>query len=249
MHEGDDLGTAGFADGERYQSARPSYPSEAVEFLVETSGVTAGSHVLDLGAGTGIFTELLVPFGPRITAVEPALGMRDVLKRRLPTVDVLDGRDVAIPLTTSSVDVVVVAQAFHWFDADLAMKEIHRVLVTGGGLGLIWNERDETVPWVAQLGRAMRWPENQPYRVGMDFTHVLASGPFERIERRTFRYEQVLDHELLRQRVLTTSYVAVMPDDDRAALMRDVDEVIRTLPDIVMLPHVTTAYVANAKVY
>ena len=242
------LGTDGFADGERYQSARPSYPSEAVAFLVESLAITAGSHVLDLGAGTGIFTELLVPFGARITAVDPVPGMRDVLTLRLPGVEVLDGRDVASPLATSSVDAVVVAQAFHWFDAEPALREIHRVLVAGGGLGLIWNERDESVPWVAQLGRAMRWPEHQPYRVGMDFTPVLAAGPFDRIERRTFRYEQLLDHELLRRRVLTTSYIAVMPDGERDELMRDVDEVLDTLPEAVVLPHVTSAYRASATI-
>jgi len=240
------LGTDGFADGERYQSARPSYPSEAVAFLVESLGIDSDSNVLDLGAGTGIFTELLVPTGARITAVEPAPGMREVLARRLPDVEVLDGRDVAIPLATSSLDAVLVAQAFHWFDADAALREIHRVLVAGGGLGLIWNERDESVPWVAHLGRAMRWPEHQPYRVGTDFTPVIESGPFERVERRTFRYDQRLDHDLLRQRVLTTSYIAIMGDDERAALMRDVDDVVTTLPDTVVLPYVTTVYRANA---
>ena len=185
-----ELGTSGFADGERYQRARPDYPRDAVSFLVDSLGIDDDAHVLDLGAGTGIFTGQLIPYCARITAVEPTAGMREVLRQRLPTVKVLDGRDVDIPLEDASVDCVVVAQAFHWFDAPLALEEIHRVLVDGGRLGVLWNERDESVPWVAALGEAMRWPTHQPYEVGQDFTPVLASGPFVNIERRQFNHLQ-----------------------------------------------------------
>ncbi len=244
--DGSDLGAAGFSDGGRYQSARPDYPSEAVAYLVATLRITEQSHVVDLGAGTGIFTGQLVPYGPRITAVEPAAGMRAVLAARLPSVEVLEGRDVDMPLVSGSADCVVVAQAFHWFDAPRALREIHRVLVEGGGLGLIWNERDESIGWVAELGRAMRWPQMQPYDVGMDFTRVIESGPFEGVERRTFRFRQVLSHDLLFQRVLSTSYIAVMEDGERDALMADVADVVRRLPSEVELPYITTAYRATA---
>lgn len=241
-----DHGTSGFADGERYQSARPGYPHDAVTFLVESLGIEDDLHVLDLGAGTGIFTGQLVPYCANITAVEPTSGMRKVLGERLPTVNVLNGRDVAIPLQDSSVDCVVVAQAFHWFDAPLAMEEIHRVLVEGGRLGVLWNERDESIPWVAELGHAMRWPTHQPYEVGQDFTPVLASGPFVNIERRKFNHRQLLDHEGLFQRVLTTSYIAVMDDEERRTVMSDVKRVVDPLPEVIELPYVTDVYRATA---
>jgi SAM-dependent methyltransferase len=244
--DGSDLGTAGFSDGGRYQSARPDYPSEAVAYLVATLRITERSHVVDLGAGTGIFTGQLMPYGPRITAVEPAAGMRAVLAARLPSVEVLEGCDVDMPLESGSADCVVVAQAFHWFDAPRALREIHRVLVEGGGLGLIWNERDESIGWVGELGRAMRWPQMQPYDVGMDFTGVIESGPFEEVERRTFRFDQVLSHDRLLQRVLSTSYIAVMDDGERDVLMADVADVVRRLPSEVELPYITTAYRATA---
>ena len=243
----DDLATAGFADGVRYQSARPDYPAEAVDYLVATLGITARSHVVDLGAGTGIFTAQLARFGCRITAVEPTAGMRDVLAGRLSDVEVLDGRDVDIPLVTSSVDCVVVAQAFHWFDASRALEEIHRVLVEGGGLGLVWNERDDTVEWVAELGRAMRWSEHRPYDMATDFTPVILEGPFEHVEHRRFRHHQRLDHARLIQRVRSSSYIAVMAGAERSELMADVAEVVRTLPEPVDLPYVTTAYRATAR--
>ncbi len=239
-------GTSGFADGERYQSARPDYPQEAVTFLVDSLGIEEDIHVLDLGAGTGIFTGQLVQFCANITAVEPTAGMRKVLSERLPTVNVLDGRDVAIPLQDATVDCVVVAQAFHWFDAPVALEEIHRVLVEGGRLGVLWNERDESIPWVAELGEAMRWPTHQPYQVGQDFTPILSSGPFVNIERKKFNHRQLLDHERLFQRVLTTSYIAVMDDDEQRTLMRDVKRVVDPLPERIELPYVTDVYRATA---
>jgi SAM-dependent methyltransferase len=244
----DEIATAGFANGLRYHAGRPDYPPDAVRFLVEELGIDRDAHVIDLGAGTGIFTGQLIPFGPRITAIEPTPGMRQVLEQRLPTVTVLDGRDVDIPLETGCADCVVVAQAFHWFDAPVALEEIHRVLVDGGGLGLVWNERDESVDWVAALGRAMLWPEHQPYEVGRDFTEVIAAGPFVNVERRKFTHAQVLDHDGLVQRVLTTSYIAVMDDDERGAVMRNVEAVVRELPDPVTLPYVTDAYRATAMI-
>jgi SAM-dependent methyltransferase len=237
---------SGFDNGDRYQSARPDYPREAVTFLVDSLGIEEELHVLDLGAGTGIFTGQLMPFCANITAVEPTPGMRKVLSERLPKVNVLDGRDVAIPLPDATVDCVVVAQAFHWFDAPLALEEIHRVLVDGGRLGVLWNERDESVPWVAELGEAMRWPTHQPYEVGQDFTPVLASGPFVNIERRKFIHCQIFDHDGVFQRVLTTSYIAVMNDEDQRAVMRDVKHVVDQLPATVELPYVTDVYRATA---
>jgi SAM-dependent methyltransferase len=172
--------------------------------------------------------------------------MRAVLSQRLPTVTVLEGRDVDIPLADSTVDCVVVAQAFHWFDAPLALEEIHRVLVDGGRLGVLWNERDESLPWVAALGEAMRWPAHQPYVVGQDFTPVLASGPFVNIERKKFAHHQVLDHDGILQRVLTTSYIAVLDEDEQREVMRDVRVVVDSLPDTVELPYVTDVYRATA---
>jgi ubiquinone/menaquinone biosynthesis C-methylase UbiE len=242
----DNLGTNGFANGERYDAVRPDYPRSAVAYLVDALGIDSDAHVVDLGAGTGIFTKELVPFGPRITAVEPTMGMREILAKRLPSVTVVEGRDVAIPLESGSVDCVIAAQAFHWFDAPLALEEIHRVLVEGGRLGLVWNIRDESVAWVADLGRAMRWPTFQPYEVGKDFAPVVAAGPFVNIERRKFTHRQTLSHDQLMQRVLSTSYIAVMEEKEQSVLMQGVANVVRPLPDPVDLPYVTDVYRATA---
>ena len=85
--------------------------------------------------------------------------MRRELEQAVPGVEVLDGTAESIPLPDASVDVVTVAQAFHWFDAPVALDEIARVLRPGGGLAILWNERDESTPWVAEMSRIIRWHE------------------------------------------------------------------------------------------
>ena len=236
----------GFANGDLYDSARPSYPLDAIEFLVSSLGVDSTSHVLDLGAGSGIFTRQLIPFVGRVTAVEPSESMRETLARTTPGVEVLAGKDIEIPLDDSSVAAVFVAQAFHWFDVENSLVEMHRVLVPGGGLGLIWNERDESVEWVSELGRAMQWDVRQPYRVGTDYSAQIERGPFHNIERRRFAHEQFLDHDGLYRRVMSTSYVSLMEGAELDALMNRVEAVVSRLPEPVSLPYVTDVYRADA---
>jgi ubiquinone/menaquinone biosynthesis C-methylase UbiE len=158
----------------------------------------------------------------------------------------LEGSDVSIPLDDHSVDAAFVAQAFHWFDAPRALEEIHRVLVPQGGLGLIWNERDESVEWVKELSRAMQWDTRQPYEVGKDFTDVILAGPFSGVERVVFAHSQLLSREGLLQRVLTTSYIATMEQEERDRLIASVQEVADQLVEPIVLPYITTAYTARA---
>src|SRR5262249_30183997 len=130
----------GFAvSAEAYERARPGYPEEAVAWLAERLGIRSGRDVLDLAAGTGQLARALVPLGARVTAIEPIDEMREQLFGALPDVDAFDGTAEAIPLPDESVDAVTCAQAFHWFRPVEALREIHRVLRPGGGLGLIWN--------------------------------------------------------------------------------------------------------------
>src|SRR6478752_5964079 len=130
-----------------YERARPGYPVDAVRWL-------AGEEpcdVVDLGAGTGKLTRSLVDLGHRVTAVEPLAEMLDQLRVAVPEATALQGGAEAIPLPTESADVVTAAQAFHWFDHGPALREIARVLRPGGHVALVWNTRDEGVPWVARL--------------------------------------------------------------------------------------------------
>ncbi|HWC25213.1 MAG TPA: class I SAM-dependent methyltransferase, partial [Solirubrobacteraceae bacterium] len=136
--------------GDDYERARPSYPPAAVQLLVDELAIGRGSTVLDLGAGTGKLTRLLAPTGAALIAVEPVEAMR----RHLGTiahVQVLDATAEAIPLPDASVDAVVAGTAFHWFRGEEALAEIVRVLKPSGGLGLVWNNPDVDVDWVAEI--------------------------------------------------------------------------------------------------
>ena len=141
------------AGADAYERARPTYPPDAVAFIVETLDLRPGRTVLELGAGTGKLTRLLVPSGARILALEPVEAMRAKLVESVPGVELVDGTAEAIRLPNGSVDAVVVAQAFHWFDAIRALSEIHRVLRPGGRVVLAWNRRDEIGPVGEGAGR------------------------------------------------------------------------------------------------
>jgi len=195
--------------------------------------------VLDLAAGTGKLTRLLVPTGAHVVAVEPVEAMRALLTG----VEVLDGTAEAIPLPDASVDVVTVGQAFHWFDPPTALAEIDRVLRPGGGLGLVWNERDESVPWVDAYGKLFNWQVERPYPHGVDWAGVLdASGRFTPAEHRQLGWEQLLDEDGLVDRALSTSYVATWSAERQADVARQVREMVAGFPAQIRLPYVTDVY-------
>src|ERR1700744_1056654 len=126
-----------------YERGRPPYPPEALDWLLPPGA----RRVLDLGAGTGKLTRQLAARGLDVVAVEPLEGMRAELSRVLPGTEVLDGSAEQIPLPDGAVDAVLAAQAWHWVTPERAAPEVARVLRPGGRLGLVWNGRDETVPW------------------------------------------------------------------------------------------------------
>ena len=113
--------------GADYERGRPGYPPDAVELLTRELEIGAGRRVVDLAAGTGKLTRALAPYHASIVAVEPVAGMREQLVGAVPGIEVLDGTAERIPLQDASIDTVLVAQAFHWFDAPRAAVEIHRI--------------------------------------------------------------------------------------------------------------------------
>ncbi len=143
IHEQALIGFQRAADA--YERGRPDYPADAVEHLLRLLKIGPGTRVVELGAGHGQIHQGASASGAEVIAVEPVEAMRRKLGELLPAVQGVDGTAEAIPLRGwASVDAVVAAQAFHWFRAEEAVAEIHRVLTAGGGLGLIWNARDES---------------------------------------------------------------------------------------------------------
>ena len=244
-----DVAVEGFTKGtDAYERARPSYPPEAVTFLVDELGIGPASTVVDLAAGTGKLTRLLVPTGARIIAVEPVEAMRTKLVEVVPGVEVRDGTAEAMPFADASVDCVTVAQAFHWFRAIEALGEIGRVLRPGGGLALMWNSRDTSVPWVARLNEVIRWNRGQIpayYSGAEDWAALVArAGGFTPLQFTSFQHEQEMDLPLLLDRVSSTSYIAALPDDDRARVLDDVRALVSEagLAEHFALPHRTDLY-------
>ena len=138
-----------------YDRYRVGLPGEVVDRVLP-AGIGA---VLDLGAGTGAMTRRLVERVERVYAVDPDPRMTGVLAESCPAVEVREGTGEAIPLPDGCVDAVVVASAWHWMDPAATIPEIARVLRPGGALCLVWNRRDRSVPWVAEL---------EAYRLGVD---------------------------------------------------------------------------------
>jgi ubiquinone/menaquinone biosynthesis C-methylase UbiE len=222
-----------------YDLARPSYPAEAVAHIVGHGGIGPGRRVLDLGAGTGKLTRLLVPTGAEVVAVEPVPAMRKQLALAAPTVEVHDGTAETVPLPDGSVDVVTVAQAFHWFDAPVALAEIRRVLRPGGWLFLVWNMRDRSVDWVLEFGDAIAADDTRPYDSYYTVDHaaiVAEAGGFEAAETWYHGWEQPCDEDLLVTRAESVSVVGTALEHDRVAVLTRVRELARSHPDLAGRP-------------
>jgi SAM-dependent methyltransferase len=229
--------TRGFADSDRYERGRPGYPQAAVDTIVTELGLRPGRTVLDLAAGTGKLTRLLAPSGANVIAVEPVREMRDKLEGFV----ALAGTAEHIPLTDAYVDGVTVAQAFHWFDADRALQEIHRVLRRGGGLALIWNARDERQPLQAALSEIFdRYEGDTPRRNQRDWKSLLGkSGLFERSSRVLFEHVQPVDEQAVVDRVLSVSFMASLPREEQDVVEQEVRELAR---DATELSYMTELY-------
>lgn len=236
----DDVAARGFEAGAAaYEMARPGYPDDALALLVEELGMGPGTTVCDLAAGTGKLTRRLVATGATVLAVEPVEGMRRQLATVLPGVEAVEGTAEAIPRPDASVDVVTVAQAFHWFDAPVALTEIARVLRPGGGLALLWNERDETSAWVAEMSRIIKWHDRTVSRYQhVSWPDILAeSGRFDPLQERTIAWDQVMTRDVLAARVRSISYIAVMPVPERERLVAEVTNLVGRLPEPFPMPY------------
>ncbi len=246
-----DVAQRGFdAGADAYERSRPSYPPDAVAWLVENLRIGDGALVCDLAAGTGKWTRLLAPSGAEVFAVEPVEGMSRHLRSLQPNVPVAAGTAEALPLRANSLDAVTVAQAFHWFDADLAFGELRRVLRPGGRVGLIWNARDRSVDWVNELWSIMdRVEKKAPWRDHENWRDSALGSRvgFGNLHDAEFRQEQTLTVDEVVERFASVSHVAVLSPDEQAAVLDEVRHVLRTHPttagkETMAIPYRVDAY-------
>jgi ubiquinone/menaquinone biosynthesis C-methylase UbiE len=228
----------GVADA--YDRGRPTYPREAAAWLTADQPLT----VLEIGAGTGKLTGQLVAFGHDVHATEPDTQMLAILEKNHPAVRASQAPAEEIPAGDASYDVVVSAQAFHWFDHDRALPEIARVLKPRGRLSLVWNQRDERIPWVKRLGRIIG---SQAHLA--DPSEVLTrSKLFGEVEQESFRFWQTVDRGSIQDLVRSRSNIAVLSPEEQEAKMAEVlafyDDYGRGM-DGMQLPYTATCFRAE----
>lgn len=207
-----------------YERGRPGYAPEAIDWLVEQLAIGPDARVVDLAAGTGKLTGALLPSGAQVIAVEPVGAMRAALAEGCPGAEVLDGTAEAMPLASESVDAVVVAQAFHWFDGERALTEIHRVLRPGGRLALVWNVRNLEQPLQRAVEELLeRHRGSTPSHRSGRWKDAFASTPlFRSSGSHRSRHVQRLDVEGLVARAASISFIAALPRADREQVLGDI---------------------------
>ncbi|HEU4668636.1 MAG TPA: class I SAM-dependent methyltransferase [Arthrobacter sp.] len=233
-----ELGQSFQDGGKHYQRVRPGYPADSAQWLVPEGARDA----LDVGAGTGKFTGLLLDKGLSVTAVDPSMDMLGQLAEHCPGATAVLGTAEATGLPDSAFDVVTVAQAWHWCDALRASTELARVLRPQGTLGLVWNQLDTSVPWVHRLSRIMH--AGDVYKPGF---RPLVGPEFEGLEGHLVHWQDPVTTTDLMELTKSRSYYLRAGEATRAKVLANLDwylhEHLGHTPDeVLQLPYLTLAW-------
>lgn len=231
--------------GEEYDRFRPGFPRAAADLILPTPVGVA----LDLGAGTGKFTERLVGRADRIVAVEPSEQMLAVLRSKLPAVEAHIGTAERIPVLDAAVHAVTVAQAFHWFDREPACAEIRRVLVPGGTLGLLWNRADPQCAWDRACSRVAHPWLSDEMPVSNAAQDELPG--FNMATHREVPWQERISRADYLARWLTVSTFLAASAPERARMTTEIESILDADPatagrDEFDLPQITDVYVYTA---
>src|SRR6266508_3107385 len=223
---------------ELYDQIRPTYPPAALEWALGSAPL----RVIDLGAGTGILTRVALSLGQDVVPVEPDEAMRRRLSHSTPGVTALARSGEAIPVPDASVDAVVAGQSYHWFDPDRAHREIARVVRPGGVFAPIWNIRDDSEPWVAELSRIAEGAEAAGSGVHEGWIDHDFGPEFGPVERALFPHSVELTADQLVQLIASRSYYLTATPEKQAEIEAAVRDLAAGLPEAFPLPYVTVTY-------
>lgn len=198
---------------ESYLKYRPSYPKEAIDHLYDVVGLDANSNIADIGSGTGIISKLLLERGSHVIAVEPNQAMREAAEQTLkssPQFQSIAGSAESTGLPDQSVDFIVCAQAFHWFDRSAAQIEFRRILRPGGRVILIWNSRlTHGTPFREEYNQLLHTygtDYNKVNHKNISQTILLSFFKEGSMHEMRFGMSQEFDFEGLKGRLLSSSY-------------------------------------------
>lgn len=232
-----------------YTASRPGYPDAAADWLRDQVGVEAGSVVAEVGAGTGKFTALIAGLGADAIAIDPVPEMLAELRVRLPDVRTEIASANALPFDDANFDTVICATAFHWFASAEVLAEFHRVLRPGGALGLIWNVRDTSIGWAAELSALTNRHQGDAPRESEAAWRAFFPAPgFSPLRTTRMRYvHRGSPEDVIVGRTLTTSFIAALPDAEKAALADEIRALIARTPELagqteIDFPYVTMGY-------
>jgi SAM-dependent methyltransferase len=225
-----------------YHRARPGYPAEAVEWLIGDA-----VEVLDLGAGTGKLSEVLVALDRDVIAVDPVEEMLDELELAVPGVPRILGTAEEIPIEDDSFDAVVAGQAWHWFEPHRALPEIARVLRPGGILGLVWNSRDLRADWLRVAGEIM----HERHDASATFeSYVNIGPPFGDVEEHAVGWTERMSRERFLELVHSRSYFITASAAEQQATTAALETLLHTHPDVagaveLEVPYITRCFRAR----
>jgi SAM-dependent methyltransferase len=216
-----------------YDRARPDYSPEPIDWVWGEVGLGPDATVIDLAAGTGKLTRALSGRGADLIAVEPQAELRELIERTA-VASVLDGTAESIPVADGAADAVFVGEAFHWFDGDRALPEIHRVLRPRGGLAIVWHDGTWDGTWstdlfarIEQLPKPDVRPENRPY-TQLWRQPFVRTELFDPLERRTFERRIQLEIGDAVELISSWSFVAARPPAERARLRQDLTDIFHS---------------------
>jgi SAM-dependent methyltransferase len=212
-----------------YERGRPEYTPAAAEAIAAELHVAPGARVLDLAAGTGKLTRALLGVGLDVIAVEPQARLREILAASVGAEHVLDGVAEEIPLADGSVAAVTVADAFHWFDQVVALREIQRVLIAGGGLAVLRILPDWSgASWAHEVGSliAELRPDHPQFEGPRWQDTTLAEGCWTSPREIRLTMAQPADPERILDYIASMSWIAAMPEDQREETVGRIGEII-----------------------
>lgn len=237
-------------NAQSYQQARPDYPPEIIPWLIQNFQIDNLTTAIDLGAGTGKFTRVLTHTDAHILAIEPVDDMAKQFMHIHPNIELIRAFSHAMPLKSQSVDLVMSAQAFHWFAHINTLQEIHRILKPNGHLGLIWNYRDNSHAWVQEISNFIATFEgNTPRFHHFNWKEVFNhQNLFKAVYEKRFSYiHRGTVEKVVCQRLLSTSFISTLTNTEKKEIQDHLERIIyqflkKSPKDQINFPYHTYAY-------